>query len=279
MDSGTRPCWGGVVGVALVTGASRGIGRATAVALAGAGFDVALAARTLVDGTARLEPRSDVVVPGGLDTTSAAVEAEGARAVTVPMDLLDRATVEAAVVRTEEALGPVDLLVNNAVYQGPGTLAPFVELTEAQLQDVFEANVLAPLALVRTVLPGMLERGGGTVVNLVSGAGVQDPPARVGEGGWSLAYAMSKAALGRVAPLLHVEHGAEGIRAFSVDPGLTVTERMEAAGRADQYRRHFPSATPEEIGRAIVWLVTDPAADDLRGTWVHAQAEVKRRGL
>jgi NAD(P)-dependent dehydrogenase (short-subunit alcohol dehydrogenase family) len=108
---------------------------------------------------------------------------------------------------------------------------------------------------------------------------VQDPPARVGEGGWSLAYAMSKAALGRVAPLLHVEHGGEGVRVFSVDPGLTVTERMEAAGRADLYRRHFRAAAPDDIGRVIAWLVTDPAADELRGTWVHAQAEAHRRGL
>jgi NAD(P)-dependent dehydrogenase (short-subunit alcohol dehydrogenase family) len=267
------------VAVALVTGASRGIGRAAAVALAQAGFDVALAARTLVDGTARLGPESDVVVPGGLDTTSAAVEAAGRRSLRVPMDLLDRATVEAAVARTEHDLGPVDVLVNNAVFQGAGTLAPFAELTEAQLRDVFEGNVFAPVALVRAVLPGMRERGGGTIVNLVSGAGVQDPPARVGEGGWSLAYAMSKAALGRVAPLLHVEHGHEGVRVFSVDPGLTVTERMEAAGRADLYRRHYAAAAPEEIGRAIAWLVTDAAADELRGTWVHAQAEVKRRGL
>jgi NAD(P)-dependent dehydrogenase (short-subunit alcohol dehydrogenase family) len=267
------------VGVALVTGASRGIGRAAAVALAGAGFDVALAARTEVDGTARLEPGSDVVVPGGLDTTAAAVEAAGGRGLRLRMDLLDRPSVEAAVGAAEDGLGPVDVLVNNAVFQGAGTLAPFVELTEAQLHEVFEGNVFAPLALVRAVLPGMRERRAGTIVNLVSGAGVQDPPARVGEGGWSLAYAMSKAALGRVAPLLHVEHGHEGVRAFSLDPGLTVTERMEAAGRADLYRRHFSAAAPEEIGRVIAWLVTDPAADELRGTWVRAQSEARRRRL
>jgi NAD(P)-dependent dehydrogenase (short-subunit alcohol dehydrogenase family) len=266
------------VAVALVTGASRGIGRAAAVALAGAGFDVGLASRTVEDGTARLEPGSGVVVAGGLDTTAAAVEAAGVRALVVPMDLLDRATVEAAVARTEEGLGPIDVLVNNAVFQGEGTLAPFVDLTEAALRNVFEGNVFAPLALVRAVLPGMRARAGGTIVNLVSGAGVQDPPARVGEGGWSMAYAMSKAALGRVAPLLHVEHGAEGIRVFSVDPGLTVTERMEAAGRADLYRQHYKAAAPEEIGRVIAWLVSDPAADELRGTWVHAQAEARRRG-
>jgi hypothetical protein len=249
------------------------------VALAQAGLDVALAARTTVDGTARLEPGSDVVVAGGLDTTAAAVEATGRRAVALAMDLLDRPSVDAVVASAEAELGPVDVLVNNAVFQGAGTLAPFAELTEDQLRDVFEGNVFAPLAMVRAVLPGMRERGRGTVVNLVSAAGVQDPPARVGEGGWSMAYAMSKAALGRVAPLLHVEHGHEGVRAFSVDPGLTVTERMEAAGRADLYRRHFRAATPEQIGRVVAWLATDPAADGLRGSWVQAQVEARRRGL
>ena len=265
--------------MALVTGASRGIGKATAVDLAAAGFDVAVSARTVVDGTARMAPGSDVPVPGGLDTTAALVEGQGARALVVPMDVLDRVSVEAAVASTEAGLGPVDLLVNNAVFQGEGTLSPFAELTEAQLHDVFEGNVFTPLALIRAVLPGMLARGGGTIVNLVSGAGTQDPPARVGQGGWSLAYAMSKAALGRVAPLLHVEHGEEGLRTFSVDPGLTVTERMEASGRADLYRRRFAAATPEVIARAIRWLATDPAAEALRGTVVQAQQEVRRRSL
>ena len=72
---------------------------------------------------------------------------------------------------------------------------------------------------------------------------------------------------------------ADGVRAFGVDPGLTVTERMEAAGRAEVYRKHFAAATPDVIGRAIRWLVTDPEADGLRGTVVQAQSEARRRAL
>jgi NAD(P)-dependent dehydrogenase (short-subunit alcohol dehydrogenase family) len=265
--------------VAFVTGASRGIGKATAIELAAAGFDVAISARTVVDGAARLDSDRSVVIPGGLDTTQAAVEQHGADCLAVPMDLLDRASVDAAVGAVLARFGRVDVLVNNAIYQGSGTLARFVDLHEADLRRILEGNVVAQLAIIRALLPGMIARGSGTIVNLVSGAGVQAPPAPVGHGGWSLGYALSKAAFGRVAPLLHIEHGDQGIRVFSVDPGLTITERMEATGTADQYRRHFKGATPDVIARAIRWLATDPASDALRGAVVDAQREVAARGL
>ena len=265
--------------VALVTGASRGIGKATAIDLAAAGFDVVATARTGVDGTARLPDRPDVAVPGGLDTTVRAIEAHGVTGVGIVMDLLDHQSLVAAVDETLARFGRVDALVNNAIYQGPGTLAAFADLAEAELSAMFTGNVFAQLTLIRLVLAGMLERGGGTIVNLISGAGLLDPPARVGEGGWSLGYAMTKAAFGRVAPLLHVEHGADGLRVFSVNPGLVVTERMEAAGRAAQYRAHFAPGTPAVIARAIRWLITEPDASDLCGRVVDAQREVADRRL
>lgn len=265
--------------VALVTGASRGIGKATAIDLAAAGFDVVVTARTAVDGTARLPGHPEVAVPGGLDTTVQAIEAHGVTGVGIVMDLLDHRSLVAAVDQTVARFGRVDVLVNNAIYQGPGTLAPFVDLTDAELSAMFTGNVFAQLTLIRRVLPGMLERGAGTIVNLISGAGLLDPPARVGEGGWSLGYAMTKAAFGRVAPLLHVEHATDGLRVFSVNPGLVVTERMEAAGRAAQYREHFSPGTPAVIGRAIRWLVTDPDSSELCGRVVDAQREVADRRL
>ena len=126
----------------------------------------------------------------------------------------------------------------------------------------------------------MIANGGGTVINMVSGAGFDQPPAKVGSGGWSMGYAMTKAAFGRVAPLLHVEHGDDGIRAFGVEPGFVATEKTEATGRSAKYAAHFTPATPIVIGKAIRWLVTEPAeSDELRGTTVYAQREVKRRGL
>jgi NAD(P)-dependent dehydrogenase (short-subunit alcohol dehydrogenase family) len=265
--------------VALVTGASRGIGKAVAVDLAAAGFDVAVAARTRTDGHGRLDDDPTVVVPGGLDTTLALIEEQGVVGLALTMDLLDRGSVLGAAEAVLDRFGRADVLVNNAIHQGPGVMALFADLSEAQLRTMFEGNVYAQLALVRALLPKMLEQGGGTVVNLISGTAYLDPPARVGEGGWGLGYAMTKAAFARVAPLLHVEYGDEGLRAFSVDPGFVVTERMEAARRTEQYRRHFAAATPEVIGRAVRWLATDPDADELCGRVVMAQAEVQRRTL
>jgi NAD(P)-dependent dehydrogenase (short-subunit alcohol dehydrogenase family) len=264
--------------VAFVTGASRGIGKACALDLAGAGLDVAVSARTMVDGSARLEG-SDVTVPGGLDTTVAGIEAHGVEGLAVAMDLVDAGSPARAVAAVLERFGRIDVLVNNAIYQGAGTLSLFTDLTDAELRTVFEGNVFAQLEVIRAVLPQMLGRGSGTIIDMVSNAGYNDPPAKLGEGGWSIAYAMTKAAFGRVAPLLHVEHRDDGLRVFSVDPGLVVTERMEAAGRAALYTRHFEPATPEVIGRAIRWLVTDPAADELRGQVVLAQREVAQRHL
>jgi len=265
--------------VALVTGASRGIGKAAAVDLARSGFDVAVAARTLTDGSARLGDGTDTVVPGGLDTTVAAVTAAGVEGLAVRLDLTDRTSVEACLDAVLARFGQVDVLVNNGIYQGPGTLDRFLDLSEGDLAALLEGNLTAQLAIIRRLLPGMLDRGGGTIINLVSQSGFRDPPAKVGEGGWSLGYALTKAAFARVAPLLHVEHSGDGLRIFSVDPGLTVTERMEASGRAELYRQHFAAATPEVIGRAISWLATSAAADELRGRVVDAQGEVARRRL
>ena len=265
--------------VALVTGASRGIGKATALDLAAAGFDVAAAARTSLDGSGRSDTDPGLTLPGGLDTTVAQIEREGAAGVAITMDLLDRPSVLAAVATTVERFGRLDVLVNNAIYQGPGTLARFAELTDAELTSLLEGNVVAQLALIRAALPHLVEQGGGTIVNLISGAGHLRPPAKVGEGGWSVGYAMTKAAFGRVAPVLHVEYAELGVRLFSVDPGWTITERTLAAGRTAQYSRHYTPGTPDVIARPVRWLVTDAEADDLRGKVVMAQEEVRGRQL
>lgn len=265
--------------VALVTGASRGIGKATALDLAAGGFDVAVAARTLREGEGRSDTDPGLALPGGLDSTVVQVEREGAAGLALAMDLLDRSAVLSAVETTVERFGRLDVLVNNAIYQGPGTLARFDDLTDSELSALFEGNVFAQLSLIRAALPHLLERGRGTIVNVISGAGHLQPPAKVGEGGWSLGYAMTKAAFGRIAPVLHVEYAELGLRLFSVDPGWTITERTVAAGRAAQYSRHFEPGTPDVIGRAIRWLVTDAEADELRGREVMAQQEVRGRQL
>lgn len=220
--------------VALVTGASRGIGRATALALTAAGHDVAFTARTVEEGAGRIPPRhgggADVAVPGSLARTRAEVEALGARALPVRMDLLDVRSVTAAAETVLREWGRVDVLVNNAVAHVGGNHARLLDLDLDVAARTMAGNYLHQLALVRAVLPGMAERGGGTIVNLCSGSATSDPPAPPGEGGWGVAYAASKAAFGRLAGAVNAEYRGRGVRAFNLDPGFVVTEAGAARG-------------------------------------------------
>jgi NAD(P)-dependent dehydrogenase (short-subunit alcohol dehydrogenase family) len=182
--------------VALVTGASRGIGKAVAVHLARAGFDVALGARTLEEGEERehsstVKASNTTPLPGSLASTGTLVEAEGTRALAVYLDLLDRASMGAAVATVLERWGRIDVLVNNGRYIGPGHMDQFLETPIELHEKHLDANVLAPIILTRLVLPQMIERGEGHVVNVTSSAGASDPPAPAGQGGWGLGYAMS----------------------------------------------------------------------------------------
>jgi NAD(P)-dependent dehydrogenase (short-subunit alcohol dehydrogenase family) len=264
--------------VAFVTGASRGIGRASAVALAAAGYDVAVSARTLVDGSARLDDGT-TVLPGGLDTTVAEIEAAGGSGFAVTMDVLDRASVLGAADATLARFGRIDVLLNNAVYQGPGSMTPLLDLEDDEVARLFEGNVHAHLALIRHLLPTFIAQGGATVMNMISATAYQDPPGKIGNGGWGMAYAMTKAAFSRVAPILMVEHGDDGIVAFSIDPGYVVTEKATLANKARGFDQ-FPGATPDVIGAVVAWLATDPvAAAEYGGKIVYAQREAKRRGL
>ena len=128
--------------------------------------------------------------------------------------------------------GGVDLVVNNAVDTGPGSMVPILDLTVEQMEAKLAANVVAQLVLIRAVLPGMLAQGGGTIMDVTSHTATADPPGPVGRGGWGLAYAASKAAFHRFAPLLAVELGDRGIRAYNIDPGYVDTERQLANAAA-----------------------------------------------
>lgn len=254
--------------VALVTGASRGIGRQTALVLARQGWDVAVTARTLEEGTGSVPSRfGERVVPveGSLQTTARLIEEAGGRALPIVMDLLDLASVRAAAATVLETWGRVDLLVNNAIVQLGGgherLLAQDLDVAERMVRG----NYLAQLALVQAVLPAMVAQGGGTIVTMASGSATTDPPAPPDEGGWSLAYAASKAACGRIAGAVNAEYLSQGIRAFNVDPGFVVTEAMRARGGAEAIEeKGFELAPVDAAGRVIAWLAGDPAAD----TWL-----------
>ncbi len=261
--------------VAMITGASRGIGKALAVHFARAGFDVAVSARTVQEGEARehsstLKASNTKPLPGSLASTAALVEKEGQRALPVYLDVLDRVSLGVAVTTVLDQWGRIDVLVNNARYIGPGHMDLFMDTPIELHEKHLEANVLAPIILTRLVLPQMLERGEGHIVNITSGAGNSDPPAAAGSGGWGLGYGMSKGAFHRLAGILHLELGDQGIRAYNLHPGFVTTERM-VADMGDFGFDASAGAPADVVGAMAVWLVTTPEGNQLTGTWIEAQ--------
>lgn len=269
--------------VALVTGASRGIGKAVAVHLARAGYDVALGARTLTEGEARehsstVKASNTSPLPGSLASTAALVEAEGRRALPVYLDLTERATLGWAVATVLERWGRIDVLVNNGRYIGPGHMDRLLDTPVELLDKHLEANVMAPVILSQLVLPQMVQRGSGTVITMTSASGTTDPPAPAGEGGWGLGYGMSKGAVHRLAGIVAVEHRDDGIRAFNLHPGFVTTERMIA----DMGEFGFDAdagAPTDVVGAVAAWLVTAPDAAELNGRWIEAQDLCRQLGL
>ncbi len=270
-------------GVALVTGASRGIGKSIAVHLARAGFDVALGARTLHEGEAREHSstvaRSDTrPLPGSLDSTAAVVEEVGRRALPVYLDLLDRTSLGAAVTTVLERWGRIDVLVNNGRYVGPGHMDQLLDTPVELIDRHLQANVMAPVILSKLVLPQMVEWGDGVIVNLASSSGATDPPAPAGQGGWGLGYGASKAALHRLAGIVAVELQDRGIRAYNLSPGFIATERI--AIDMGQFGFDAGAGAPVDVvGAVTAWLVTAPEAAERNGQWVEAQPLCRQLGL
>ena len=217
--------------VAFITGASRGIGRETALAFARAGFDLAISARSLEEGenhTHGLRNPDGTALPGSLNATAAAIRELGRKALVVRMDLLDSESVLAASQAVFAEYGRVDVLVNNAIYQGSDLNAPFMELQPETLERVFQGYMMTPFLLTRAVVSQMLEQGGGVVINVTSGAGETDPPVAAGKGGWGYAYGAGKAAVSRLSGILSVEFGDQGIRAYTLNPGVVTTDALRA---------------------------------------------------
>jgi NAD(P)-dependent dehydrogenase (short-subunit alcohol dehydrogenase family) len=264
---------------ALVTGATRGIGRQTAFALAAAGFDVAIAGRTVAEGAGTIAPRAStdetgdatlLPVEGSLEATAQEVTALGAECLVVPLDLTDPSSVTAAVARIHDAWGVLDLVVNNAFVHRPQQ--SFLDLTAESLRTSWEGNFLNQVLLVQMLLDPMLASGAGTIVNMASSSAIYDPPAGPGEGGWGLGYASSKAAFGRMAGSINAELGSRGIRAFNVDPGFVVTESALARGGTEAIAQGggYPSADPAASGKVIAWLATSPDAERFLGKVIWA---------
>ena len=257
--------------VALVTGASRGIGKASAIALADAGFDVAIAARTIHEGEGRDERHPGETIPGSLDSTAEAIRAAGRKVLPVQLDLLDRPSWSAGVDQVLAAWSRVDVLVNNARHQRFDHRARFADLSIETLDLELQGNLLAPVVLSKLVLPGMLERGSGTIINLTSSAGYQNPPGTVENGGWSTSYALAKGGLHRLAGMIAIELGDQGILAFNLQPGFVVGEKnAHRLAELGAISKSVP-APPAAIGSVVSWLATNPEAAEMNGKTIEGQ--------
>lgn len=265
--------------VALVTGASRGIGASIAMELADAGYDVAVAARTLDSRTRPAAGGSPSRRPtdSTLATVAEAIEANGALALPLQMDLTDLASVGAGADAVLERFGRCDVLVNNGVYQGAGAETLFLDTPLEAIELHLRADVVAPALLCQKLLPGMVERGRGIVVNMSSTVVAIDPPGTVLANGWSLGYAAGKAGIDRFAGVLNAELSGSGVVAYTVEPGFVAYGEAFAETLAKYPGR--PVTPPEAIGAAVRWLVTAPDATRLLGKRIHLPAITQRYGL
>ena len=181
--------------VALITGASRGLGRACAEELARCGFRVAVTARTL----RQSDQRS---LSGNLEDVARSICDQGGEALPIKLDLDDRPSVVAGVATVLDQWGRIDVLVNNAFYQTRESQWSLVDMSMEHLDKQIRVNLLAPMFLAKLVLPQMLERHDGVVANMVSGAGVHELNLPPGPRSWGFGYGTSKTGMIEIAAML-----------------------------------------------------------------------------
>ncbi|HWE81481.1 MAG TPA: SDR family oxidoreductase [Gaiellaceae bacterium] len=236
--------------VALVTGGGRGVGRVIAIALAEVGYDVAVASRTSAE----------------LAETAAGVEALGRRAFYRVADVTDEAAVDALLPAVEAALGAIDVLVNNA-----GTAAgigPAWELDVDLWWRDIESSVRSTFLCSRGVLPGMIRRGSGRIVNVSSYVAVRPSPYLSG-------YAAAKAAVTSFSEGLAAAVAEHGIAVFTITPGLFQSEITARLIESEEGRRWLPDVkngrfvTAEQLKRLVAFVVSDRAAP-FSGRFLHA---------
>jgi NAD(P)-dependent dehydrogenase (short-subunit alcohol dehydrogenase family) len=252
--------------VALVTGASRGIGEAIAARLAMAGANVAVSARTAAAGESRL--------PGSLADTLERIRKAGGEVVAIKADLAQAAERERLVEETVAAFGPVDILINNAAIT---YFAPIAQFTEKRLKLMMEVQVFAPFHLAQLVLPSMKERRTGWIVNISSGAGLHPKaPYRAGAVGGTV-YGMCKAALERFTTGLAAEVHGDNIAVNAVSPGLVATPGVAVHGLITDATRSRVQPI-EFIAEAVYRLASgDPAT--LTGRIAYAEPFLKELGV
>jgi NAD(P)-dependent dehydrogenase (short-subunit alcohol dehydrogenase family) len=238
--------------VALITGAGRGLGREMAQALAAAGTSVAVVARTQSE----------------LDETADLIAHHGGTVLAICADVTQASAVEQMVQRVEQELGAIDLLINNAGIVG--TPGPIWEADPDEWRQVVDVNLHGAFLCARFVLPGMIQRKRGCIINVSSGAGafpIQYAPA----------YSVSKTALARLSECLALETRDYGIRVFTIDPGLVLTAMLRYLVESEAGRTYLPWAYQAVVAGQnhsaqlpveLVMLLASGKADTLSGRFL-----------
>jgi NAD(P)-dependent dehydrogenase (short-subunit alcohol dehydrogenase family) len=242
--------------VALITGGSRGLGLAFAQALARAGACVALVARS----------------ENELRDAAQTIEQAGGRAFGLAADVTNRHAIEGVVAEIERQWGHIDLLVNNA--GSLRALGPIAEIDPDDWWREIEINVRGVYLCARAVLPGMLARRQGRIINLVSAAGLQ----ALSTGS---AYCLSKTAVIRLSESLAIEHGDRGVYAFAMNPGNVRTAMLDYLVESDEVRQRAPwiqhwaqqlyrdgGDTPIEHSVELMLFLASGKADALAGRFI-----------
>jgi NAD(P)-dependent dehydrogenase (short-subunit alcohol dehydrogenase family) len=244
--------------VAIITGGGRGIGKAIALGLAQEGASVALVARS----------------EDQLAETVKEITQPGSRAISVAADVADPAAVQKMVLEVEESLGSVNLLVNNAGLAG--SIGPTWETDPDAWWRCLEVNLRGPMLCSRAVLPGMIARGEGRIVNVASGAGTFAIP-------YLGAYVTSKTALIRFTEILALEVAQHGVKVFAIEPGTVRTAMAEYALQSEEGQRWLPwlgevfkrgEDVPPDHAANLVLFLASARADALSGRFFTIKDDV-----
>jgi NAD(P)-dependent dehydrogenase (short-subunit alcohol dehydrogenase family) len=228
--------------VALVTGATRGLGRAMALELAQRGMRLVLAARST-------EQRPNRVLPGTLEDIERAIGASGAECLAIAADVGKEEDVARLVAAAHERFGRVDVLINNAAVSFVG---PFLDVPPSKWRAAIGVDLLGPVMLCHGVLPGMLQRGSGRILSLSSSAVLDD-------GVLQLPYAVAKTGLERLTTGLHHQFGERGIAVSCIRIDEVIP--TEAVGLHAPHLVDAALLGPAEFAHAVAWVLEQRVED------------------
>lgn len=232
--------------VVIVTGSTVGIGRTIAEEFVAGGWAVVVNARNADD----------------VASVSAELAAAGGTVLGIPTDVTDPDAVHAMVERTEAELGSIDVLVNNAGIPGPRVFAQEVEAHE--FLEVIRVNLWGAFVCAKYVIPGMIEREAGRIINMTGGGAATERPLRGG-----ISYASSKAGVEGMTRNLALELSRFGVTVNAIQPGRIASRGFPELDT--EVRRGVPFVSAEPAARLAVWLTSDEAAE-ITGETIDAQA-------